>query len=99
MNKTHALAPAMLALALGVAVAKEFTDKRVKRVSDVQTNLGFPAGGFVIDGAIEEIAPEDFDAIYSKHPNSYTTELYNQLTIGIEREQNEFNSQTYAKLL
>jgi len=87
---------AMLALALGVAVAKEFTDKRVKRVSDVQTNLGFPAGGFVIDGAIEEIAPEDFDAIYSKHPNSYTTELYNQLTIGIEREQNEFNSQTYG---
>lgn len=87
---------AMLGLALGVGVALEFMDKRVKRVSDIEANLGFPAGGFLIDGAIEELSPEDLDSVYRKHPNSYMTELYNQLTISIEREQKEFKSQTYA---
>jgi len=87
---------AMLGLSLGVAVLIEFTDKRVKRVSDIAAYLGFPAAGFLIDGAIEEIEPEDQDGVFRKHPNSFTTELYNQLTIGIEREQKEFQSQTYA---
>ncbi|MBC8193599.1 MAG: hypothetical protein H8E18_14530, partial [FCB group bacterium] len=87
---------AMVGLALGVAVLKEWLDKRVKRVSDIEKNLGFPAGGFVIDGSIENIAPEDQAGVYQKHPNSYTTELYNQLVVGIEREQKEFNSKTFA---
>jgi len=87
---------AMLGFSLGVAVAIEFLDKRVKRVSDIETNLGFAAGGFIIDGSIEGIASEDMANVFRNHPNSYTTELYNQLAIGIEREYKEFNSQTFS---
>ena len=87
---------AVIGMALGTAAARELLDKRIKRPADVERVLGFPATGFLLDAAAEEIPAEELDAVYQHHGNSYLTELYNQLAVKIEREHDEFDAQTFT---
>ncbi|MBT3630257.1 MAG: hypothetical protein HON27_03555 [Candidatus Marinimicrobia bacterium] len=83
-------------LSIGVASARELSDKRVKRVSDIERVLGFPATGFLLDASTENIPEENLDSIYRRHPLSYMTELYNQLAVKIEKEHGSFGAQTFS---
>ena len=87
---------AILGLAIGVASFRELTDKHIKRVSDIESILGFPATGFLLDSSAENIPDDNLDNIYRTHPNSFMTELYNQLAVKIEKEHDSFNAQTFS---
>ena len=87
---------AIFGLAIGLASYKEFTDDRVKRVADIERVLGFPATGFLLDANAEDIPIENLDKIYREHPDSYMTELYNQLVVKIEKEHESHGAQTFS---
>lgn len=87
---------AIFGLSIGVASARELSDKRVKRVSDIERVLGFPATGFLLDASAENIPDEDLETIYHSHPHSFMTELYNQLAVKIEKEHSSFGAQTFS---
>ena len=83
-------------LSIGVVAAKEFSDQTIKRVSDIERVLGFPATGFLLDTSSESIPDENLDRLYKTHPHSYMTELYNQLAVKIEKEHDAFGAQTFS---
>ncbi len=87
---------AIFGLAIGLASFKELTDDRVKRVADIEKVLGFPATGFLLDANEEDIPIENLDKIYREHPDSYMTELYNQLVVKIENEHGSHGAQTFS---
>ena len=87
---------AVLGFAIGLALLKEMLDKRIKRLADIEKITGLPATGFLMDGDIENIPSEEMDAIYQHHPNSYMAELFNQLTVRVEKEYNDHQAQTYS---
>jgi len=86
---------AIIGVALGMAAARELLDKRVKRVADVERVLGFPATGYLLNVEEEDIPESSLNQIFKRHPHSYMTELYNQITVKIEKEHEAFGSQVY----
>jgi len=87
---------AILGFSFGLASFKEIRDKKVKRVQDIEKVMGFPVSGYLLDSRVENIEPEKLEEIYKAYPNSYMTELYNQLAIRIEKENLEHGSQSFA---
>lgn len=86
---------AIVGLALGLAAAREIMDKRVKRLADIERVIGFPATGYLLDVEEEGIPESSLNQVFKRHPHSYMTELYNQITVKIEKEREAYGSQVY----
>lgn len=86
---------AVTGLAFGAAAARELSDKRVKRLAEIERVIGFPATGYLLDANEEGISDLHLNQIFRNHPHSYISELYNQIAVKIEKEHESFGSQVY----
>lgn len=86
---------AIMGLALGLAAARELLDKRVKRLADIERIIGFPATGYLLNAEEEGIPESSLNQVFKMHPHSYMTELYNQITVKIEKEHEMHGSQVF----
>lgn len=87
---------AMFGLSAGLALAKETLDKRIKRLNDIEKITGLAPTGYLLDREVEGISAVNMNAIYRHHPNSFMSELYNQLTVRIEKEHMEHDAQVFS---
>jgi capsular polysaccharide biosynthesis protein/cellulose biosynthesis protein BcsQ len=85
-----------LLVGVGVALAREISDNRIKRPADVDKMLGFPLTGFLLRADEEQISSEDLYTLHLRHRRSFMAQQLFEIIVKIDRERLGHGSKVYA---
>jgi len=81
---------------IGVALARELTDSRIKRPADMEKMLGFPLTGVLLRADEEQIPTDDLHTLHCRHPRSFMVQQLSEITVKIDKERLDHGSKVFA---